>query len=228
MKPAKGVVTAARSIFSLLLVCAIMVVPAGKWDWVAGWVFLGFYIITVMILVVLLRKLDPELLEERNERREGIKQWDRWLVSLYSLFTLPAIMIVAGLNERFGWMPRVGLSLRIAVAIIGLAGWALAFWAIMSNTYFSTYVRIQSDRGHTVVSTGPYRFIRHPGYAGNIIFALTIPLFLGSVWALIPACCATIVIMIRTALEDRTLRLELEGYEEYSRRVRYRLIPGIW
>ena len=105
---------------------------------------------------------------------------------------------------------------------------ALVTWSMASNRFFSSYVRIQKDRGHVVASGGPYRYVRHPGYVGMLGFGLATPLILGSVWALIPAGLTLVVVVVRTALEDRTLQRELEGYQAYAQRVRYRLVPGLW
>lgn len=107
-------------------------------------------------------------------------------------------------------------------------GYAFAVWALLENRFFSSVVRIQTDRGHVVCDTGPYRFVRHPGYAGNILPLFGIVLALGSIWTLIPAAVATIITVIRTQLEDQTLQEELSGYRDYAQRVRYRLIPGIY
>jgi len=104
----------------------------------------------------------------------------------------------------------------------------MPLWAMSANAYLSTMVRIQDDRGHQVVTTGPYRYVRHPMYVGTIFFGLCMPLFLGSWWTFVPCGLIVILFIIRTALEDRTLRDELPGYAEYAERVRYRLLPGVW
>jgi protein-S-isoprenylcysteine O-methyltransferase Ste14 len=118
--------------------------------------------------------------------------------------------------------------LHITAFVITALGYSLGTWATLVNRFFSAVVRIQRDRGHTVVSSGPYRLIRHPGYAGAVVTSLATPLLLGSLWALIPAVLAVCTLIIRTALEDRTLQEELEGYHDYTARVRYRLLPGVW
>jgi len=138
------------------------------------------------------------------------------------------VLLIAGLDTRFGWTGRVALALQIVAIAIFMLGGALFSWAMVSNAYFSTVVRIQEDRGHTVCTTGPYRFVRHPGYVGAILQSLAVPLMLGSLWALVPGGLAALLIVARTALEDRTLWEELDGYKEYARRVRYRLLPGVW
>ena len=212
------------------ILLAILFLPAGRLSWAQGWAFLGFYLSFSTAALLLLRKLDPELLRRRAESRkkEDARTWDKVLVFLYSLVSLPATIIVAGLNERYGWLPRPDMALQIGALTIMLAGGALIVWAMISNTHFEAYVRIQDDRDHRVVSDGPYRFLRHPGYAGMILFGLALPIALGSLWALIPAAVGACLMTVRTTLEDRFLQRELDGYREYARQVRQRLLPGIW
>jgi protein-S-isoprenylcysteine O-methyltransferase Ste14 len=138
------------------------------------------------------------------------------------------LVIVAGLDHRFRWSPVFPLWLNVIGFILVAAGYTFASWALAENRFFSSMVRIQTDRGHAVCDSGPYRLVRHPGYAGNILPLPGIVLALGSVWTLIPAAVALIIAVTRTALEDRTLRAELPGYRDYARRVHYRLLPGIW
>jgi len=171
----------------------------------------------------------PELIAERGKfsQKEGIAPWDRVLMPL-GIAVATVMLIVAGLDKRFEWSPSLPLWLRMtAVAVIAL-GYSLSTWAMLVNRFFSAVVRIQRDRGHTVVSSGPYRCIRHPGYAGAVVTSLATPLLLGSLWALTSAALAVCLLIIRTALEDRTLQDELEGYHDYAARVRYRLLPGVW
>jgi protein-S-isoprenylcysteine O-methyltransferase Ste14 len=138
------------------------------------------------------------------------------------------LVIVAGLDHRHGWTQEFPLWLNIIGFILITLGYTFASWAVAENRFFSTTVRIQMDRGHAVCDSGPYRIVRHPGYAGNILPPLGIVLSLSSVWTLLPAAAALIITVIRTALEDQTLKEELPGYRDYTRRVRYRLIPGIY
>jgi protein-S-isoprenylcysteine O-methyltransferase Ste14 len=135
---------------------------------------------------------------------------------------------VAGLDHRFVWSPVFPLWLIVLGFILTSLGYAFGVWAFVENRFFSSVVRIQTDRGHVVCDSGPYRLVRHPGYAGTILALLGIVLALGSVWTLIPAAVALIIAVVRTALEDQTLQEELPGYRDYARRVRYRLIPGIY
>jgi len=207
-----------------LILAAILFISSGRLDWVWAWAYLG---LGVGILAINVLVVSPELIAERGEIKEDIKGWDRVLTTLIILPTL-GTPIVAGLDLRFGWSPRLAL----AIQVIALVFWALAqllfSWAMASNVFFSGAVRIQMDRGHTVATGGPYRYVRHPGYVAYIAFSLATPLALGSLWALIPAGLVMCLMVVRTALEDRTLLEELDGYKDYAQRVRYRLLPGIW
>jgi protein-S-isoprenylcysteine O-methyltransferase Ste14 len=149
------------------------------------------------------------------------------ILSFVGLTTI-AKYILAGLDVRFEWTAQMPLTLQIAALVIAALGYALGTWAMAANAFFSKVVRIQEDRGHAVATGGPYRYVRHPGYTGTIASELATPIMLGSLWALIPGGLAALLFVIRTALEDRTLHEELDGYRDYARRVRYRLLPGIW
>jgi len=211
-------------VVQFLILAAILFISSGRLDWVWAWAYLGLGVIILAINVLV---MSPELIAERGEIKENIKPWDRVLTTLIILPTLGA-PIVAGLDERFGWSPELAL----AVHLVALAFWALGqglfTWAMASNVFFSGAVRIQMDRGHTVATGGPYRYVRHPGYVGYIITWFATSLALGSLWALIPAGLVMCLMIIRTALEDRTLQEELDGYKEYAQQTRYRLLPGIW
>ena len=159
---------------------------------------------------------------------QSAKAWDKVLAPLMALSLVFPMVIVAGLDHRFGWSPVFPLWLIVLGFILISLGYAFAMWAFVENRFFSSTARIQTDRGHVVCDSGPYRIVRHPGYAGNIPPLLGIVLALSSVWTLIPAVVALIIAVIRTALEDQTLQEELPGYRNYAQRVRYRLFPGIW
>jgi protein-S-isoprenylcysteine O-methyltransferase Ste14 len=120
------------------------------------------------------------------------------------------------------------MPVKILSLVIILAGYALGSYALIENRFFSGMVRIQLERDHHVVSTGPYRWIRHPGYAGALLVYWATPPFLDSYWAFLPALFLTIVLLIRTNLEDKALQDDLQGYRDYAGRVRYRLLPGVW
>ncbi len=209
---------------------AILVLAAGRLDWLWGWVFIGLVAIFMASHVVLLVPINPDLLVERagGLRQEGGKRWDRWLAALAGGVFPMISWIVAALDLRFAWSSPKPLSIHlIGMGAVAL-GFALFMWAMVSNAYFSEVVRIQEDRGHQVATDGPYRFVRHPGYSGAILAFLGTPLLLGSWWALIPTVFGVGGYILRTALEDKTLQLELEGYLAYTEQVPYRLIPGVW
>lgn len=204
----------------------ILFASAGRLDWGMGWATLG---IRAVISFTAFFLADPELVEERSQIGPAIKRWDVALASLSFLFVYPFTLAVAGLDAgRFGWSPPLHWTAQAVALVVFALGNVLTLWAALRNRYFSTFVRLQEDRGHTVVREGPYRFIRHPGYAGIITAAFALPIALGSLWALIPAVIGAGGFVLRTFLEDKTLSEELMGYKEYARQVRYRLMPGIW
>jgi len=157
----------------------------------------------------------------------NVKKWDKIISTLN---TVPAIgiIIVSGMDSRFNWSQGLSIRFHIVGILLMIFGNVLFTWSMMCNKYFSTLVRIQVERNHTVSTGGPYSFVRHPGYVGFILFNFATPFMLGSLWALIPAGIVFILLVIRTELEDRTLKKELDGYNEYAKRVKYRLMPGIW
>lgn len=218
---------ARQILWTLLLMGALLFIPAGTLAWPMAWVYLAVYLVSVVINAIFLWRKNPELIAERAEKRPDTKKWDSRVTTLATPLFF-AIFIISGLDRRFGWTTPLPLIAQLAASILFLLGSALASWALISNAYFATTVRIQKERGHQVISGGPYRYLRHPGYCGWSIGFLVTPPMLGSLWALVPAVLNTIAFIIRTALEDRTLHEELEGYQEYARQVRYRFLPGIW
>ncbi len=206
---------------------AILLLTSGKWDWLWGWVFIVVLTLAMAAHVFVLVPVNPSLLADRagGLRQPGAKRWDIWLASIASLAFF-AIMIVAGLDERWGWSGTIPKGWHIAGGILFIL-WAILFlWAMASNPFFSESVRIQEN--HQVARRGPYRIVRHPGYLANLLGCLGQPLLFGSWWAFLPALLAITAFVIRTALEDRTLQDELPGYVDYARQVRSRLIPWIW
>jgi protein-S-isoprenylcysteine O-methyltransferase Ste14 len=204
---------------------AILFVAAGSLDWPAAWVYTGISAVdaTLLLLVV-----SPELMRERSHPKADAKAWDRVFARLTGPLGSTVTLVVAGLDKRFGWSAQVPLAAQLAGLAVFVFGMGLVTWAMAVNNYFSLVVRIQKDRGHTVVTGGPYRAVRHPGYVGGILFQLGTPFLLGTLWALIPAGLAALLFVVRTALEDRTLLNELEGYREYAQQTRCRLLPGVW
>jgi len=219
-----GIAALYLSIPLVLLVCG------GDFGWWQAW---GYSLLLVAVGIgghIWAERRHPGLMAERQnaERLQDAKVWDKVLAPLMALCISFPLPIVAGLDHRFVWSPAFPLWLIVLGFILTSLGYAFAVWAMAENRFFTSVVRIQTDRGHVVCDSGPYRLVRHPGYAGNIPPLLGIVLALGSVWALIPAVAALIIAVVRTALEDQTLQEELPGYRDYARRVRYRLIPGIY
>jgi protein-S-isoprenylcysteine O-methyltransferase Ste14 len=205
-------------------------IPAGTLNWPMGWALIGVYLTWTAATALLIIPRCPELLIERTARRKDAKRWDVALMSVVGLITM-ARYIVAGLDFRHGWTLEL-LPVPVALQIVGLVmavlAYALTTWAMTVNAYFSQIVRIQDDRGHSVATDGPYRYVRHPGYVGAMAFDLGTSIMLGSLWAIILSVVSVALFVVRTALEDKTLQKELAGYKDYAQRVRYRLIPNVW
>lgn len=219
--------TIIRTIFTSLFAIAAIFVPAGTLKWIEAWLFIILYAAAVTVAIFWMKKKAPDLLKERMKKKKDVKSWDKIFMAFYTTFLL-IILILPGLDAvRFQWS-NVPLIATILAFIGYIPGSGLAFWAMRENAFLSDVVRIQEDRGHTVCTTGPYKYVRHPMYVGVILIMLCFPLSLGSLYTLIPAVIIVILFFIRTALEDKTLQEELPGYKEYAQKVRYRLIPGIW
>ncbi|MEW5827799.1 MAG: isoprenylcysteine carboxylmethyltransferase family protein [Chloroflexota bacterium] len=214
----------------LLVLPLLPIFISVQWSWWEAWTFAAVYIFGFAASRRLAARRHPDLIAERA-RSMGFadaKAWDKVLAPLLSL-GLGLVLVVAGLDARLGWTPLpFPLWAKLAALGLILIGYAFSSWALIENRFFSGVVRIQTDRGHHVVSTGPYRWIRHPGYAGALLTYLVTPVLLGSLWAFAPAILLVAVLVVRTALEDKTLQAELPGYAAYAQRTRYRLVPGIW
>ena len=211
-------------IAQFLFIVAILTITSGRLNWVWLWAYI---IVSIGILVINMLVLPAELIAERGQPRANVKRWDRMLTTMSILPTLGSL-IVTGLDERFEWSPPQATAIHLLGLTLLVLGQLLFTWAMVSNPFFSTAVRIQMDRGHTVATGGPYRCVRHPGYVAYIVSVLATPLIFGSLWALVPAAITGILFIVRTGLEDKTLLQELDGYKEYAQRVRYRLVPPIW
>lgn len=213
---------------SLLVQAATLLISSGRPGWTTAWIFIELNVV-LMAINALIFLPNPRLRELAAERSRitFAKGWDKMIGGLL-LVTGEVTLIVCGLDERFGWSPQLSLTTRLVALAVYTLGYALFTWAMISNIFFSGIVRIQDDRGHTVATAGPYRYVRHPGYVGYITMSLSVPLSLGSLWALVSAGLTACVMVVRTILEDRTLQDELEGYKDYTEQVRYRLLPWIW
>jgi len=206
----------------------ILLLAAGRWDWVNAWIYFILVFTLFATYAIVFAARFPELLNQRGKVfREDTKRFDKVFYACLIPLVI-TVMIVSGLDGgRYQWTtPPTEFS--VAAAILLVLSLVLFFWAMAVNTHFEMTVRIQSDRGHTVCTPGPYRFVRHPGYAGGVVIFLTVPILLGSYWGLVPAGAVVLLVIWRTAMEDRTLQSELTGYKDYAATTRYRLIPYLW
>ncbi|MCG8695322.1 MAG: isoprenylcysteine carboxylmethyltransferase family protein [Minwuiales bacterium] len=217
-----------RGVIGILLLAACLFVSAGGLDWPMAWAYLGVVVISLAGSMTFFIRTDPALVAERLRFDKDTKGWDKLLAPLVAVVVPLALSIVAGLDRRFGWSAPIPLPGQIVALTVTVAGTLMVYWSMAANTFFAATVRIQAERGHRVITGGPYRYVRHPGYVGAIVADLALPLALGSLWALIPGLLASGLLVLRTALEDATLKRELAGYEDYAARVRYRLLPGVW
>lgn len=219
--------TVLRVVAAIAICLAVLFIPAGTVAWPEAWALLAFYLGFVVPLLFWMKKRDPDLYRERSAKRKEGKPWDKILVSLYTIFLL-LMLVAAGLDAVRFHLSRMPL----AVKLIGFAGLlpipALYVSIFKANTFASDVVRIQKDRGHRVVRSGPYRIVRHPMYAAVCFLVICIPLALGSWYALIFSGLIVMVFVVRTYLEDKTLQRELPGYAEYAGETRFRLVPGLW
>ena len=219
-----------RLVSVYLLIPLILFICGGDIGWWQAWLYSLLIVAAGIGGRMWAEQRHPGLMAERQniENIQNAKAWDKVLAPLMALSVGYPMVAVAGLDHRYNWSSEFPLWLIALGFILILLGYSFATWALAENRFFSSVVRIQADRGHVVCDSGPYRFVRHPGYAGNILALFGIVLALNSVWTLIPATVASIIGLIRTALEDQTLQEELPGYRDYARRVRYRLIPWIY
>jgi protein-S-isoprenylcysteine O-methyltransferase Ste14 len=217
----------ARVALGLAAFLAVLFLSAGTLAWQRGWLFVGVMVVAGTALTVYVGRVNPEIYEARSRFRKGTKRWDAILIGCL-IPAMIAIFVVAALDDgRFHWrgVPWWIVAVGYGAFLVGL-GWTA--WAEAVNKFFEPTVRLQTDRGHTVIDTGPYAIVRHPGYAAAILMFTGIALSLGSWWALIPAGISAALLILRTRWEDQTLQAELPGYREYAQRVRYKMIPKVW
>ncbi len=219
--------TVLEQVLSLAVTGVVLFWSAGRVDWWAAWAVLAVWLAWFVAIDVILFRGSRGLAEERSKPPAGAMKWDKGLLSLMRLVQL-ARYLLAGLDQRYGWTGGFALPLQVAALVTCGAGQALVAWAMAANPFFSQVVRIQKDRGHAVIRSGPYRVVRHPAYTGLILFELSVSTLLASWAALIAGGVCALLLVLRTVLEDRTLLAGLEGYADYARVVRQRLLPGIW
>ena len=208
----------------------LLFAAAGRLTLPRAWLFLALTLVWMVINAGLVATTNPDLLNQRGlwKKKQDAKAWDRKLVMLFGVFSFYLPPIVMGLDVgRYHWS-NLGPWATVLGTLVFSLGWFLITWAMLVNTHFEVTVRIQTDRNHRVITTGPYATVRHPGYLGAALWALGSPLVVGSLYGLIPSALTLLVLVIRTAREDRTLQAELPGYTDYAKRVKSRLLPGIW
>jgi Putative protein-S-isoprenylcysteine methyltransferase len=227
LSPAQLRSTTTRLAVTLVILAVLLFVPAGRITWTRGWLFLLVFTTLMGAAILYFRRVNPEMFAVRSRVHPETKRWDRGVIGLLFLAIL-AIPPVAGLDDgRLHWSRMSSLAVGLGYVLL-LAGMVLIAWAETVNPFFEPGVRIQTERGHHVIDTGPYAIIRHPGYFASFFLFAGLALSLGSWWALIPAGFASLLLLLRTVWEDRTLHAELPGYAAYAQRVRFRLIPGVW
>lgn len=221
-------INALTSPFRWIIVTGIIYfIASGRIDILRAWLYIGVYFAGSIITSFIFIKKVPELLNQRGKMQEGTKTWDKIVIVTYFIFAIVVTPLIAGLDYRFGIFPLpfnlvyIGLGLYVISDVFSI-------WPMLHNPFFEGTVRIQKDKGHKVIDTGPYSIIRHPGYLGMLLGSLPIPFAFGSALSFIPVIIMVLLVFIRTYYEDKTLMIELEGYKEYSQKVRYRLIPLIW
>jgi len=215
-----------RTMVFLAIMGALLFGAAGRIDWFMGWAYLA--ILTVLSITILVLG-NRNMLLVRAGKENGVKKWDSFLAPFSFLLFWPGANVVAALDYgRFEWSPALPLPVKLIALLAVALGLAFAAWAMVANKFFTKCVAIQSERGHAVITTGPYAYVRHPGYAGSLLAFITLPIALGSLWALLPAIAGLSLWVVRTFLKDWTLQKDLEGYTEYAQQIRWRLIPHIW
>jgi len=232
MKPEKKT-SVVRIVVMLLLVLVVFpllpMIISGRWDWWQAWLMGVLFVLSFIVSRAIAARKTPDILKERADyaTQGNTQAWDKWLSPIMA-FGSVFILLIAGLDELFNWSPDLPLGLELVGLALVVAGYIFGSYAFVENAFFSGTVRLQPERGQTVISGGPYAWVRHPGYLGSLIASLGMPLLLDSLWAFVPVIIFGFFFVLRTLLEDRFLQENLAGYSEYAEKVRYRLFPGIW
>jgi protein-S-isoprenylcysteine O-methyltransferase Ste14 len=216
-----------RLVAAFVILAVLLFVPAGRITWTRGWIFLLFFALLMAASIVYFTRSKPEMFAVRSRVHPDTKRWDKIVICLLFVAIL-AIPLVAGLDDGRFHLSSMSCWVVALGYFVQLAGWIGVEWAEIVNRFFEPGVRIQTERGHHVIDAGPYALIRHPGYFAAVLLFVGFALSLGSWWALIPAGFGSLLLVLRTVWEDRTLHAELPGYAAYAQRVRFRLVPGLW
>jgi len=216
-------------LFLVILLPFLPLFVSWRWDWWEAWAYGLLSVLSFVVSRLLVARRHPDLIAERARTmpHKNTQSWDKKLAPLMGLGGI-LVLLIAGLDELMGWSPSFSMPVKIVALVIMVVGYALSSYALIENRFFSNAVRLQTDRGQTVVSSGPYRWMRHPGYAGALLVYLVTPLFLDSALAYLPVLLTMGFYFLRTSMEDKFLQEKLDGYRDYAQRVRYRLLPGIW
>jgi protein-S-isoprenylcysteine O-methyltransferase Ste14 len=225
-----GLKAVLRFFIIVLLQMVVLFIAAGSVNWPMAWAYVAMVLVFTVASRLLVMRKYPDLIRERAASldRQDVQAGDKLLLGLIAIYGPLVVHVVAGLNHRFGWSGQFPLGLQWVAFAVAVGGILLGTWAMLENCYFSAVVRIQKDRHQTVVTSGPYRLVRHPSYLGGIATFRAIPVVLSALWAFVPVALIVAGYIIRTVLEDRTLQAELEGYKEYAARVRCRIVPGLY
>lgn len=216
-----------RHFFGTFVFFSIIFFSAGRIDYFQGLLYVAIGL-TMAVLNYTVLRIDRELSAERSKPGDGTKSWDKAILGLSLLATI-AMYCVAGLDSgRYHWSPQFHWSLIALGAVLTAVGQLLFLIAQKQNKFFSSTVRIQTERGHTVCDTGLYKVVRHPAYLGSVLQTFGFPLFFGSLWSIIPVFISILLLVTRTYLEDKTLKNELTGYSEYALKNRFKLVPFVW
>jgi len=218
-----------QAFFFVLVLPFLPLLISGQWNWWEGWAYglLGFF--SFAISRVLAARKNPDLIAERAKflQHEDAESWDNKILKLLAIIGILYYVLI-GMDRLFGWTNAFSLGVRLIALVLMIMGYMVSAYALIENRFFSGNVRLQTDRGQKVTSTGPYSWVRHPGYAGAVLSYLVTPLFLNSIWAYIPTIVTIGLYVLRTTLEDRFLQENLDGYHDYAKQVRFRILPGIW
>jgi protein-S-isoprenylcysteine O-methyltransferase Ste14 len=216
-----------RETMGLVSMAVALFWSAGQINWWQGWATIGVMLAWILATGIVIYRTNPDLFAERLGPRKGSKSWDAVIMSLLGIGQLGRY-IIAGLDQRHGWSGEFALLSQLVTLLLCILGYALVVWATYSNAFFSQIVRLQPERSQFVITDGPYHFVRHPAYAGALLFELVVSILLSSWWSMIASAMTVVLLIIRTAIEDQTLQTELQGYMDYVKKVRFRLIPGVW